>query len=130
MEQLPDIMITYEDLEILSGVVRVAMEEGRFVAAHRLGNELHRARIVPAAQAPGDCLLLNGAGRYLEEPSGAIRDVVLVAGRRSPGAGCVSVLSQVGTALIGLSAGQRIGWHDARGRPRALHLLEVRRRRQ
>lgn len=124
---LPEITITHEDLAILQEVVQTALADGRYAAASRLGNELHRARIVPASQAPDDCLLLNVRGRYLEERSGAIREAALVAGKGRPAAGVVSVLSRVGTALLGLSEGQRMTWLDSSGQPRVLRLLDVRR---
>lgn len=125
MTPLPQIIITHEDLAILSGLIEKAMASGRYTAATRLADELHRAQVVEAALAPPDCLRLNIGGQYLEERSGAVRDIVLVAGRSSAAVGLVSVLSQVGTALLGLSAGQRIGWLDPRGKPRWLRLLRV-----
>ncbi|MBN9470464.1 MAG: nucleoside diphosphate kinase regulator [Bosea sp.] len=125
MTPLPQIIITHEDLAILSGLIEKAMASGRYTAATRLADELHRAQVVEAARAPRDCLRLNIGGQYLEERSGAVRDIVLVAGRSSAAVGLVSVLSQVGTALLGLSAGQRIGWLDPRGKPRWLRLLRV-----
>ncbi len=122
---LPEITITHEDLAVLTRVIREAVAEGRYSAAARLGNELHRARIVPAGHAPAGCLALNRAGRYLEERSGAVRDVVLVSGRGRSSSGLVSVLSRVGTALIGLSEGQAMGWLDPRGKLRVIRLLKV-----
>src|SRR5690606_19439235 len=126
LEALPDIIVTHEDLPVLSRIIENAMEDGRYEAASRLGNELHRARVVPTTLAPRDCLILNAVGKYLEERSGAVREAILVAGESRPSAGTVSVLSQIGTALLGLSAGQRIGWTDSQGKPRILRLLDVR----
>lgn len=125
---LPEITITHRDLEVLAYVLREAVAEGRYAAASRLGSELHRARIVLAAHAPDGCLALHRQGRYLEERSGAVRDVVLVPGRGRASVGLVSVLSRVGTALIGLSEGQAMGWLDPRGKPRMIRLLTVSRR--
>jgi regulator of nucleoside diphosphate kinase len=124
-ESLPPITVTHEDLAVLHEVVRRALAEGRYAAASRLGNELHRARVVRSSEVPANCLTLNVFGRYLDEHSGAVRDVVLVSGRGRPAVGAVPVLSRVGTALIGLSAGQRIGWRDSLGRTRATRLLSV-----
>lgn len=125
LEQLPEITVTHEDLAILSVVVQKAMAEGRYAAAARLGNELHRAGVVQASDAPENCLVLNVAGQYLEERSGAVREVILVAGRGSPSMGMVSVLTRVGTALLGLSEGQRMGWTDPGGQPRVVRLLRA-----
>lgn len=104
------------------------MATGRYDAASRLADELHRAHVVEARQAPQDCLFLHVPGQYLEERSGAVREVTLVPGRGSAAVGLVSVLSPVGTALLGLSEGQRTGWLDPRGEPRMLRLLRVTRR--
>lgn len=122
---LPQITITHEDLAILSALVRQEMTTGRYAAASRLANELHRAQVVDAARAPRDCLFLHIPGQYLEERSGAVREVTLVPGRGSAAVGLVSVLSPVGMALLGLSEGQRTGWLDPRGKPRMLRLLRV-----
>lgn len=124
-EQLPDITITHEDLAVLSDVVREALAEGRYVAASRLGNELHRARVVPAFQAPKGCLTLNRVGKYMEELSGAIWEVVLVARKGSRLSGTVAVLSGLGTALLGLSEGHRMSWFDHNGKSRTVRLLNV-----
>ncbi len=125
MEILPEVTITHEDFTFLTGVVQEAIAEGRYTAASRLGDELRLARVVLVSQASDNCLLLNLVGRYLEERSGAVSDVVLVAGQGSSSFGMVSVLSQVSTALLALSEGQRMGWFDPRGKPRVVRLLKV-----
>lgn len=126
MDMLPDIVIAQEDLPALSQAINRAIAEGRYVAASGLGNELHRASILPAAQVPADRVVLNAAARYLDEASQAVHEVVVVAGPGSPAAGTVSVLSQIGTALIGLAAGQRMSWIDPKGRRQSIRLLRVR----
>jgi transcription elongation GreA/GreB family factor len=125
--EFPEITITHEDHAVLSSIVQQAMAKGNYAAASRLANEMHRARIVPASQAPVDCLVLNMSAQYMDEQSGAISDVVLVTGLAEAAIGTKSVLSRVGTALIGLSEGQRMGWADPRGRSRIVRLLKVRR---
>lgn len=126
MDMLPDIVIALEDLPALSQAIARAIDEGRYVAASGLGNELHRACILPAARVPEDRARLNAALRYMDEASHAVREVVLVAGAGSPAARTVSVLTQLGTALIGLAPGQRMAWLDPQGRRQAARLLEVR----
>lgn len=125
-DERPGITVTSEDLSVLSELVREAIAAGRYVSASRLADELHRAHIVRGAEVSADCLTLHVPGSYLEERSGAIHDVTLVTsgGRRS--LGMISVLSSVGTALLGLSVGQRMSWLDSQGTPRAVRLLEVR----
>lgn len=122
---LPDITVAAEDLAILSRVVAKAVEQGQYAAATLLANELNRARILPAAMVPSDCLVLGVAARYLEERSGTIHDVIIVPARAHPSSGAVSVLSYRGTALLGLTVGQRIGLPGPHQAHRVLRLLEV-----
>lgn len=123
MASLPDIYITHDDLGILSGLVQTVLHEGRVVAASRLMDELYRARIVSPAELPANCLTLYAPGRYLKERSGAVRDVTLIPGRSITSRGIISVLTVVGTHLLGLTAGQSMSWTDPAGRVRTIRLL-------
>lgn len=125
-DERPGITVTSEDLSVLSELVREAIADGRYVPASRLADELHRAHIVRGLEVPADCLTLNVPGSYLEERSGAVHDVTLVTSGSRRSLGMVSVLSSVGTALLGLSVGQRMSWFDSQGTARAVRLLEVR----
>lgn len=126
MGKNPDIMVTHEDLAVLSDLVRDEIAAGCYVAASRLADELHRARVVSRVEVPTNCLILNVPGSYIEERSGGVHDVTLVIGKGRMSLGLVSVLSRVGTALLGLSVGQRMAWLDPLGRKRVVRLLEVR----
>lgn len=127
MSCLPDIIVTLDDNRKLTALVQEALHQGNYSAASRLAEELSRARLVPAEEVPHDCLTLNASGVYVDERSKAVREVTLVASRQQRSTfGLMSVLSEVGTALLGLSQGQCISWRDASGGTRAVRLLEVR----
>jgi len=122
----PDIWITTDDQLVVAALLEQALQGGRHLsAAIWLTNELSRARIVPVAQVPPDCMTLYASGRYVDLNTRAIREATLVpvAGRSLRGV--VSVLSENGAALFGLRAGQTIRWRDTYGRARALELVEL-----
>jgi regulator of nucleoside diphosphate kinase len=78
-----------------------------------LRRELDRASVVSSAAIPPDVATMNSRVRYTDETAGEQRTVSLVYPEHVDGApGRVSVLAPVGTALLGLSAGQAIEWHQ------------------
>jgi RNA polymerase sigma-70 factor (ECF subfamily) len=72
--------------------------------------EIERATVVPRGQA-ADAVIMNSQVRFTDETTGAEGRVNIVYPSQAGGcACCVSILAPVGTALIGLSAGQAIDW--------------------
>ena len=91
-----------------------------------LRRELERAVIVSSEAVPPHVATMNSQVRYTDETEGVTRVVALVyppAARA--GKAMVSVLSPVGSALLGLSAGQTIDWDFPDGSRRRLKLEEV-----
>ena len=75
-------------------------------------------------------VIRDHGGRVLTVRKRGTTAFMLPGGKRNPGEadiekGFVSVLTPVGAALIGLTAGQAIDWTDRDGRTRRLHVLEV-----
>jgi transcription elongation GreA/GreB family factor len=65
--------------------------------------------------------------RFRDESTGQVRDVQLVyPGEADPAHGRISILTPVGTALIGLTEGQSIRWKDRGGKNKCLTVLNVR----
>jgi transcription elongation GreA/GreB family factor len=122
-----EIAITHADHRILFPLIQQAYEAGHLVAASRLADKLRRAHVVSADGFPPDRLGLYAVSRYVETRSGAIREQTLVPGWTSSSPGIVSVFSERGAALLGLSVGQIATWLDAQDRPRSIRLLDVRR---
>ncbi len=91
-----------------------------------LGDELSRAVVMPADQVPPDVVRINSRVTYLDESSGLSREVELVF---PEGAdlkhGKISVLSPVGSALLGLKEGHVIDWPFPHGELRRLKVVSV-----
>lgn len=91
-----------------------------------LRRELDRAIVVSSMAMPPDVATMNSTIRYVDEASGERRTVSLVyPAQADAGAGKVSVLEPVGTALLGLSTGQAIEWDFPDGSRRRLKLEAV-----
>jgi regulator of nucleoside diphosphate kinase len=87
-------------------------------AAEALADELDRAEVVPAERIADSVVTMNSRVVFQDEKTGESREVSLVYPMDSdPEQGRISVLSPVGSALLGLSVGQTIDWPLPRGRP-------------
>lgn len=119
----PPIAITREDHDRLADLAAAASDRLPEIA-DRLSAELARARIVEKA-AP----TLVGMGArvtFRDDGSGEVRQVTLVYPKDQDLAdGRLSVLTPVGTALLGLSAGQSIPWQTRDGRWKTLTVVTV-----
>ena len=94
-------------------------------AADDLLYELERARIRPDNAIPPDTVRMGSVVRYRTE-NGQTQQVRLVyPGAADISKGAVSVLTPVGTALIGLRTGQSITWTTRDGRRSVLTILAV-----
>ncbi len=94
-------------------------------AADELLDEVDRARVVPDARLGADVVRMGSRVTYRAD-DGATHEVTLVFPQEADiAAGQVSVLTPVGTALIGLSAGQSITWSTRDGHKRVLTVLTV-----
>jgi regulator of nucleoside diphosphate kinase len=93
--------------------------------AHFLLQELGRASI-KALGPEDDFVRMQSHVRFRDNSSGRIRDVQLVYPEEAnPSVGRISVLTPVGTALIGLSRGQSIRWDDRSGKRKSITVLDV-----
>lgn len=87
--------------------------------------ELDRAMIVPAHTVPADVVRMGSRVRY-RTGDGAERAVTLVFPKEADiGAARISILTPVGTALIGLRRGQSITYLARDGRRQSLTVLDV-----
>jgi regulator of nucleoside diphosphate kinase len=102
--KLPPITITKDDLRHLSTLGLISTEAAEFLA-----REIDRARVVPVHQASPDLVRMGSIVKYRDNSIGQVSEVTLVYPRDADGEpGYLSVLTPVGAALIGLSAGQTI----------------------
>ena len=89
-----------------------------------LNYELDRARVVPDNQVPADIVRMGSLVTY-RSGDGDPRSVELVYPDHATARDKVSVLSPVGTALIGLAPGQTITWHAPDGAAHKLTVISV-----
>ena len=94
------IIVTEDDYSLL-----------RRLASHpQLAAELNAADVVDSAVVPPDVVTMNSRVLFEDETIGERREVTIVFPQQSDASGRVSVLAPVGTALLGLAAGQWIVW--------------------
>jgi regulator of nucleoside diphosphate kinase len=93
--------------------------------------ELNRAIVVSSEALPADVVTMNSRVVYSDETAGVRRLVTIVyPGDADESAGRISVLSPLGTALLGLSVGQAIDWDFPDGSRRTLRVGALMRRLQ
>lgn len=92
-----------------------------------LRDELARAEVCEPKDVPADAITMNSTARFVDESTGAERELTLVYPRDADGSpDKVSILAPVGSALLGLRAGQSIEWALPGGRSTRLRVLEIR----
>ncbi len=116
----PRIVLSEDDHRTL-----IALTSGGSEAAEDLLYEIERARVVPAPKLAPSVVRMGSTVTYRPD-SGAEKTVTLVYPAEADIAeGKVSVLTPIGTALIGLDVGQSITWQDRNGRKHVLTVLSV-----
>ncbi len=121
---MPAIIVSDTDQERLVGVAMAALDHAPEVAEELLA-EMDRATIVAAEALPSDVVRMGSTVTY-KSAEGRIRRVTLVFGGAADIAmERISILTPVGTALIGLSVGQSITWTTRDGREQELTILSV-----
>nr|WP_283812443.1 GreA/GreB family elongation factor [Bradyrhizobium pachyrhizi] len=121
MEGRPPIVLTEKDREILSRLLRDATDAG---AACLLREEIDRAEIVPDGVAMESLVRLGSEVKFVEQENPMARRARLVVPEQAADRHCISVLTSVGSALIGLGPGQSFRWTE-RGLERSLAVLAV-----
>ncbi|MEO8848593.1 MAG: nucleoside diphosphate kinase regulator [Casimicrobiaceae bacterium] len=99
----------------------------RRLASHpSLAAELMNAVVVDSGRVPPDVVTMNSRVRFEDENTGTIRDVTIVFPDQADATrGNVSILATIGTALLGLSVGQRIRWPFPDGSTHSLRVLAL-----
>jgi regulator of nucleoside diphosphate kinase len=89
-------------------------------------DELERAELIPAAEVAPKVVTMNSRVRIMDPDAGESRTVTLVyPGEEDSLRGRVSVLTPLGTALLGLPEGARMEWRTLDGRSKSIAVLEV-----
>ena len=123
---LPDIVLTRPDRDRLTNIVQALSLRSQSALADFLDQEISRARIVDPAEMPPNVVTMGSHVVYRDEDSGDERAAVLVYPIEEDSlTGRLSILTPLGTALLGLSEGQSIAWTARDGRRRRVSLVSV-----
>jgi regulator of nucleoside diphosphate kinase len=121
----PAIVLTSFDHLRLSGVVEAFEQRGKGDMVESLAEELDHAEIVAPDAMPDDVVTMHSRCRFVSD-SGAEQEVTLVyPGEEDVSSGKISIVTPVGSALIGLRVGQSINWQTNDGRTKKLTIKSV-----
>ena len=121
----PTIILSAEDYErlfTLAHAVRKRMPD----LANELAEEVGRARVLAKGEQPQHIVCMNSEVEFRDDTTGKIQKVTLVYPEEADiSKRKISVLTPVGTALIGLQDGDAIIWETPNGELRQLTVLSV-----
>lgn len=121
----PPIHISETDYALIASHA-MRLEAKAPAIAKMLFDEIDRADVYSRDELPNDVATLGSAVTFVDESSGLQRRVQIVLPADADiERGSISIHSQVGAGLIGLSAGQSIEWPCPDGRPRTLRIVDV-----
>jgi regulator of nucleoside diphosphate kinase len=103
------------------------VEHRQPVVAAMLLEEIERAELHEFETLPKTAVTLGSEVDFVDERTSQLRTVELVLPAMANIAeGRISILTPMGTALYGLTAGQSIDWPDLDGHERRIRILRVR----
>lgn len=120
----PNIRISRSDHARLSAVASTVAARNP-EASDELFAELERARIVADGWVSADIVQMGSTVTFKPDTGDAKTVTLVFPGDADISEGKVSILTPIGTALIGLSAGQSIMWTARDGRRHELSVLAV-----
>ncbi len=123
--RLPSIAISTRDIERLRHLAEAATQ--RYPAtAEFLAREIDRAEIRTSDHPMHGIVAMDSEVTFRDDVSGQTRTVTLVYPEAADvDAGRISILTPIGAALIGLSAGQTIEFQTPAGGWRSLTVIKV-----
>jgi regulator of nucleoside diphosphate kinase len=103
------------------------VEHRQPLVAAMLLEEIERAELHDSQTLPKTAVTLGSEVDFVDERTSQLRTVELVLPAMANIAeGRISILTPMGTALYGLTAGQSIDWPDLDGHDRRIRILRVR----
>ncbi|UVF17832.1 nucleoside diphosphate kinase regulator [Microvirga terrae] len=121
----PRITLTSSDFEKLSTLAEAAKHTMPEVARD-LSAELDRAHVLAEGRLRPDAVHMGCTVDFRDDTTGRVQTVTLAYPHEADiSKGRISVLTPIGTALIGLPVGQSIGWTTRTGESRRLTVLQV-----
>jgi regulator of nucleoside diphosphate kinase len=119
----PPIVLTIRDREQVRRLLKDSASTLDPETAEFLREEIERADVAPET-AKGMMVGLGCKVKFIDHKEQQVAVSRLVHPDQANGTGCISVLSPIGGALIGLGPGQSIAW-TSRGEQYELTVLEV-----
>ncbi|MCY1548210.1 Regulator of nucleoside diphosphate kinase [compost metagenome] len=120
----PEIVLSAADHHQLNQLAMAGLDRTPDLSDDLL-NELERASIVDDAAVPADIVRMGSTARYRKD-TGQEQEVTLVYPVDADIAtGRISIMTPIGTALIGLRVGQSITWRDRANKRHMLTVLAV-----
>ncbi len=121
----PKIVISADDLPHLEKLADSMMRR-QPVLADRLLDEIGRARIVATAKVRDNVVTMGSTVTYQDGMSGQEKTITLVYPEEADITNlCVSVMTPIGVALLGLSEGASFYWDTRDDQRRTLTVMEV-----
>lgn len=122
MKNYEDIILTKTDFQKISALI-VANPS---IIGESLEEELGRATLVEDAHLPENVVSMNSAVKFEEVKDGKSSEVTLVyPNEASIDENKISILTPIGSALIGLRVGQTIQWTLPNGKEKELRVISV-----
>jgi regulator of nucleoside diphosphate kinase len=103
----------------------LAMEKASPDVSEALLAELDRARVVPQGKVPARTVRMGSTVVFRTNGTSPRRITLVLPGEADIATGRISVMTPIGAALIGLSAGQSILWQARDGREQELSIVSV-----
>jgi regulator of nucleoside diphosphate kinase len=114
-------MLSAEDYERLS-----ALADAMPHLSAELADEIGRARVLAKGEQARDTVRMNSLVKFRDDTTDVVREVILVYPHEADiDLGKISVMTPIGTALIGVPAGQSITWETRGGETKQLTVLSV-----
>jgi regulator of nucleoside diphosphate kinase len=120
-QRKPAISITRSDYDRLTRLAQSYVARNPDVADELLA-ELDRARVVEDGRIASEIVRMGSTLRFTSDLGEDMRVTLAFPGEADIAQGKISILTPIGAALIGLSAGQSIDWTARDGR---IHRLKV-----
>ncbi len=125
-EARPPIHLLAAESDMVASLALQAEHRFPLVAAMLLG-EIERAELHEPETLPETAVTIGSQVDFVDEKSSQLRSVELVMPASANIAeGRISILTPMGAALYGLTAGQSIDWPDLDGHARRIRILRVR----
>jgi regulator of nucleoside diphosphate kinase len=122
----PPIHLLAAESDMVASLALQAEHRHPLVAAMLL-EEIERAELHEAGTLPGDAITLGSQVDFVDQRTHQLRSVELVMPAMANIAeGRISIMTPMGAALYGLTAGQSIDWPDLDGHERRIRILRVR----